>query len=71
MERAGEVSHTLDRIQELVTELEELSQVSHVNKYIRVSLRGGREGTCLNGLFESLDIVLACVGLAFLLTALH
>ncbi|XP_050730386.1 dynein axonemal heavy chain 7-like [Eriocheir sinensis] len=35
VERAGEVSHTLNRIQDLVTELEELSQVAHVNKYIR------------------------------------
>ncbi|KAK8378939.1 hypothetical protein O3P69_009581 [Scylla paramamosain] len=35
VERAGEVSHTLTRIQQLVTELEELSQVAHVNKYIR------------------------------------
>lgn len=39
VERAGEVSHTLNRIQDLVTELEELSQVAHVNKYIRVSGR--------------------------------
>ena len=38
VERAGEVSHTLNRIQQLVTELEELSQVAHVNKYIRVRL---------------------------------
>lgn len=36
VERAGEVSHTLERIQQFVTELEELSDVAHVNKYIRV-----------------------------------
>nr|XP_053649654.1 dynein axonemal heavy chain 12-like [Cherax quadricarinatus] len=35
VERSGEVNHTLERIQQFVTELEELSDVSHVNKYIR------------------------------------
>nr|XP_045615668.1 dynein axonemal heavy chain 7-like isoform X1 [Procambarus clarkii] len=35
VERSGEVNHTLERIQQFVTELEELSDVCHVNKYIR------------------------------------
>ncbi|KAK7080903.1 hypothetical protein SK128_017532 [Halocaridina rubra] len=35
VERSGEVNHTLERIQQFVTELEELSDVAHVSKYIR------------------------------------
>ncbi|XP_068243599.1 uncharacterized protein [Palaemon carinicauda] len=46
LERAGEVNHTLERIQQFVTELEELSDVAHVSKYIREvkKLEGRLEG---------------------------
>ncbi|CAL4096187.1 unnamed protein product, partial [Meganyctiphanes norvegica] len=35
VEQAGEVTHTLKRIKEFVSELEDLSDVAHANKYIR------------------------------------
>ncbi|XP_064087240.1 dynein axonemal heavy chain 3-like [Macrobrachium nipponense] len=46
LERSGEVNHTLERIQQFVTELEELSDVAHVSKYIREvkKLEGRLEG---------------------------
>ena len=37
VEKCGEVNRTLERIKELVTELEDLNEVEHVNKYIRVN----------------------------------
>lgn len=38
-EKTTEVNQTLNRIHELVSELQELAQIEKVNKYLRVSMK--------------------------------